>query len=247
MRHINKITGFAVGGVLLAGMASNAHATSSIQFGPVSTGSLPTDLNSFFTLSQFNPSLGTLTSVTLELDASYDTRVTITNTGTSALNAKAFTEITAILSPYGVTNSSGSLDTSPIGGQFQSFLDDSSSTFSVHALGAGSVSTSGLFTFSDTTTETATDAPTLALFTGGGNINLNYETLTTTTQTISGTGNAISAQVSHANLFGTVVYYYTPLSGPPSGTPEPGVTAFLAAGVLGSANMMLRRRRRRRE
>lgn len=176
-----------------------------------------TDWSLSLSFPQFNPSLGTLTSVSLSLTGSISTTLTVNNTSLSASSGTAKTEV-----QFSVGQALGLTD--PV-------IDLFSPTYA-YTLAPGGSSSSGLLTKTGSSSDTYTLGSILAAFTGVGNIVLPASTFTQTLLANTG-GNTASSQVTDASLTGTVVYNYTAV-------PEP--TSLAIAG-LAAAALALRKRR----
>jgi hypothetical protein len=173
--------------------------------------------------AKFDTTLGTLNSVTITLNDSFSTVLTVTNTSAT-------------------TNASGYIRTEvqiAIGSGLGDWMNNSTDTtlpkFNYTLLPLAST-TSGTLTGTDSSTGVYTsgaDAAIIALFeaAGGGTYNLPVGTFTDTLQSNTG-GNTNSGQVTSASITGTVTYDYTP---PPSGAPEPATMALLGSALVGLA------------
>jgi hypothetical protein len=220
---MKRMARLAVVGAFLAvislAMAPAAQAYT-VSYGPVSIGSTLTDWTGgslqHLTFPQFNPSLGTLTSVTLDLSGGLDTVLTITNTSPEASNGHAETHMHIFVTGSGVNTSDIAMY---------------SPNFNYNLLAGGSVN-SGTLSQTGTDSDVYTAAALLTAFTGGSNIVLDASTFTETVLTNNG-GNTAADQVTSANLAGTVTYDYTP---------EPATMALLGLGAVG---MWMKKRRSR--
>ena len=187
--------------------------------GPLST-TIPvpltlTDWTSGLPFPQFNPSLGTLLSVTLDLSSTFNTTLTVTNEASSSSNGSARTEVQLTV------QDSGSNLTAPA-------IDLLSTSFA-YSLAPGDSITSGLLTQSGSSNNLYTLPVVLAEFTGAGSIDLHPAFTTTSTLIVSSGGNTSAAQVTDASLTGSVTYTYTTTS-----TPEPStLVIWLGIGALG--------------
>jgi hypothetical protein len=203
---------------VLATLSSVALANS---LGPITTTTpIPSSLTDWtrsLSFPQFNPSLGTLTGVEIDLAGHMTTTVTVTENDGALSYGNAKTELQMTVQDVG-GNLSGTPQIDMIGPEFY------------YSLNAGGSVTSGLLTKSGSSSDLYTSAPILAEFTGTGSFALRASTFTQTLLANTG-GNTNAGQVTNASLTGLVTYYYT--TAPP--VPEP-VTMFgvlLGVGALG--------------
>ena len=211
--------------VLVLGLAAPVWADS-VQVFPTLTPvpSTVTDWSSSLTFPQFDPSLGTLTAVTVSLAGSLTTDINITN------NSEA-----------GVKRQCGHTGRGfPPGPPDNDLTSPAFSLYSpsyVYSLGAGDSTDSGPLSSTGTGTDTVPPA-SFGEFTGGGTITLPASTFTETQLANTG-GNTGASQMTEASLTGSVTYYYNP---PLPATPEPSTLALLAVGALGLVGYGWRRR-----
>jgi hypothetical protein len=200
---------FGAATVSHAAMVSGPHWTTT----PIS--STKTDWSSTLSFPKFDSSLGTLLSVQLEIYASYDTVLTITNNATSSSSGWAKTELLVSVQDAGNNLVDPVLDllTAP----FNFSLDPGDSVTTGHILKSG---------WSD---DTYTSAAVLSAFNGPGTIVLDASTLTYAVLSYTG-GNTDAVQSTYASATGRVTYTYIP---------EPATLAAMAMGSLA----LLRRRR----
>lgn len=173
-----------------------------------------TDWVSSLTFQQFNPSLGTLNSVELDLSTGLSTTLTIHNTGGGPSSGTAQTEVRVTVQDAGLNLNTPELDLLvPSGGY-------------AYSLASGSSVTSGLLTKNGSSSDVYTLLAILTEFTGSGTIGLPAGTFTQTLLANTG-GNTSATQVTDASLTGTVIYTYT------SGVPEPATMALMGGALLG--------------
>ncbi len=217
---MKQLTNLVAAGLFLAAGAGNSLADTSgpfITYSPIA--STLTDWTSSLGFQQFNSSLGTLTSVEIDLSSSFTTTINVMNNSESGSSGTAQTEVQLTVQDAGLNLNAPELDL--VGPTFS------------YSLGAGGNATSGLLSKSGMDDETYNTAPILAEFTGAGNITLNAYTFTQTLLANTG-GNTSASQVTDAGLTGQVIYTFTP-------APEPSTFALLALG-LGVLPFLRRRR-----
>jgi len=235
------ITAAAVGAMAFMALAPNALANTETE-GPFTHGPATTDFggvagSAFFSVPQFNPTLGILTNVNVELDTAFTTSIIITNTAASPSNGTADTQVTE-----GITNGTINNSAFPMTftGSTVGELQNVPSNGVAYVLAAGATTTepdSG----SDSKFGNFSTGPELTLFTGAGNVTMNIGTFTETQLSNTGGGTS-AAQVTSDTLGATFIYTYTPAG--PGGVPEPGTWGLLCAGSTGGL-VLLRRRRRK--
>ena len=225
----SKFSGL-VGVAFVVAVASGNPTAQAQSLGPVTTSTpVPatlTDWNNPLEFPQFNPALGTLISVELNLSTTLSTSLTITNTSATSSGSTAFTEV-----QFTVQDTGGYLNP---GNQPQ--LNVLSPNFTNTIPGNGSVM-SGVLVSSNSFSTTLTQPSLLSEFTGSGNITLNAGTFTLA-YTSDTTGDTEASQSSEASLTGDVTYNFDPTP-----TPEPSTIALVAVGlsVLGLRARMLKR------
>lgn len=212
--------------VLLA--AYGTHAMAAIS-GPFTTSTpiplSPTDLSGTLVLPQFDPALGILTAVQLDLSTTFITTLTVQNNSESSSSGMAKTQV-----QFTVQDTGNHL-TGPA-------MDLLSPGFSYH-LAAGDSVDSGELTKNSSVSQVLNLASVLAEFTGTGDVDLDASTATLAFRANTG-GNTYSTQVTEASLTCDVVYTYTPTA-----VPEPaalGLTFGLPALVLGAFPLLRRQR-----
>jgi hypothetical protein len=165
-----------------------------------------TDWNGTLAFAKFNPSLGVLTKVQIDLAGSMSTVLTVTNSSQSGSQGNARTEM-----QISVQDSGGYLSVPQ--------LDLISSSFTYNLSGGQSL-TSGTLSKSGSSSEQYTAPAILTEFTGSGNILLSASTFTQTLLANTG-GNTSASQVTNSQLSGSVTYYYNPV-------PEPATISLLS-------------------
>lgn len=182
--------------------------------------STATDWTLSLAFPQFNPALGILQSVQLDLSGAFTTTITVTNDALTSSSGTAKTEVQFTVQDGGSNLIAPSLDLlSPV--------------FNYSLLAGGSTS-SGPLAQTGLASNTYTIPAVLAEFTGAGSFVLPATTFTQTLLANTG-GNTSASQVTSASLTGSVTYTYNPI-------PEPGTLALVGCGLLGLA---IRRRARR--
>jgi hypothetical protein len=185
----------------------------------------PVPINTNFTLNLFDTTLGTLDSVTVALSTSITATVDVFNSG----GTQSFTNATATV-PITLT------------------APDAITATATAVAGPISGTVTGPFTTFPGITANANNTQNVpnvdfSFYEGVGPLTAPVN-VSSTFGTFSGTGPpngtmGFGGQAS-ASASITVTYLYQP-----AGTiPEPGATTFLAAGVLGSLGMVIRRRRK---
>ncbi len=212
-----KLSGL-IGAVFILAVASSTLAQTQ-SLGPITTSTpippnTPIDWNNSLAFSQFNPALGTLISVELNLSTALSTTLTITNTSATSSASTAFTEMQiTVQDPGGYLNASD-----------QPQLDVSSPNFGYTIPGNSSV-TSGILTQDGSFSTTLTQPSILSEFTGSGNVTLTASTFTLA-YTSDTTGDTAASQSSEASLTGDVTYNINPTP-----TPEPSTCALMLVGL----------------
>jgi hypothetical protein len=179
-----------------------------------------TDWTSSLAFPQFNPSLGTLLSVQLDLSGSFQTLITVTNTSNSSSSGTAKTEVM-----FTVQDAGNNLIAPEI--------DILSPSFA-YSLPPSGFATSGLLIKNGSSSDLYTLPAVLAEFTGVGSVVLPASTFTQTLLANTG-GNTFAGQSTNASLTGTVTYTYE--------VPEPGTLLLAGISALGLVTCGRTRRR----
>ncbi len=177
---------------------------------------------------EFNPSLGTLVSVTLNLSGSMSTVITVTNhansrPGTSSGTATTVSQI-SVEDPGDNLASPGITLTSP---------------GYPYSLAAEQSVTSGPLSDNGSDSNTYTQPGVLSEFTGAGIISLSASTSTSVSLVNTGAPTTATANTYDA-LNGSVTYTYVTTI-----TPEPSTVALLCVAVMGLMGFGWRKRVRR--
>lgn len=232
----NLVLGLAA--LTLALGASTLAKADTIVQGPQSFGPFLTDSSGNFVFNKFDPSLGSLQSVKVDLGLGFSTTITVTNSGTDASSGNVRTEVQAGVTDTGTFSTPSNILT--ITGGNTNVLIDALSPNQGYALGAGQSTTLVPISGSGSATGTFTSGAVLAEFTGLGTISMPWETFTQTVLANTG-GNTTASQVTNATISGTLTYTYNAAVIP--GTPEPGSVAMvIGMGVTGMAFAYRRRR-----
>lgn len=178
-----------------------------------------TDWVNSLVFPKFDSSLGTLLSVRLQITATYDTTLTITNTAASPSSGWAKTELLVSVQDSGNNLVEPVLDllTSPYNFSLQP--GQSVQSGNIHKQGSSD--------------DTYTSQAVLAAFNGPGSITLNASTLTYAVISYTG-GNTDATQVTYAGTMGTVTYEYA--------VPEPSGLLTLGPAFLGLLALIRKRR-----
>ncbi len=174
-------------------------------------------------LSQFNPSLGTLTSVTL----------TLAGTATGSIRFESLDAQAAAI----LANLTASISASGPAALAITTVPLSSTTTNVTAydgtIDFGGTSGRTLDPLSATDTQSSSLSSGFGSYVGTNNVTINLSA--NGNSTVSGSGNIVTNLSQKAGGIATLTYTYTPV-------PEPATMAVLSIGALG----LLRRRRARK-
>ena len=228
VRRVLAATALAV----MASVLASAQSTS----GPFTTttpvAATTTNWTGSLTFPQFNPALGTLTKVTLDLSSAMSSTITVTNNAASGSSGTDNTEIYVAVEDAG----------NHLGFQYPPNITDATPTLDIttgtynYNLAAGGQSTSAPLTGNGDTGALAYTLPAiLAEFTGAGNVTLTAGTFTLTNFSNTG-GNSTDSQITQAGLTGTVTYTYTP---PLLSITKLPASATVAAGLGGSFTLQV--------
>jgi PEP-CTERM motif len=203
--------------LIVAGTVLVACATTSLADMVIYTTATPipftlTDWSGSLSFPQFQPSLGILTMVQLDLQGGMQTVLTVDNTGAQSSSGDAKTEVAFTVQDLG-------------GNLIAPEIDFFSPAYNFN-LAAGDSTSSGTLTQNSAGSDQYTAAAVLNEFIGTGSIVLSASTYTTTWIGYTG-GNTLAAQATSASLTGQVTYYYE--SDP---VPEPVSLAFFGLGGL---------------
>lgn len=238
-RKINKFKSLIVPGLLsvggLLGVVGPVHANTQ---GPITTTTpIPsqlTDWSGNLSFPQFNPALGTLTSVEIVLSGNMTTTLTVTNNGASSSTGQVQTELQVGVNDVASILAPGGLPIAPLVGIPHPEIDQTSPYQDIGTIAAGGNVTLPAQNLAVSADNTYSNATLLSELTGLGSIVLPAETRTFTGSKMIVGGNDNIAQVTDASLSGTVTYTYTPV-------PEPATMSLL---MIGGTTILLQRRKR---
>jgi PEP-CTERM motif len=209
-------------GLVSIGPPLQAQSNSSISFAATPIPFAYTDWSAQLVFPQFDPSLGTLTSVTLTLSSQLTTDLSIYNSNDAYYSPSCYLQGQVDISVEDPDSYFPTLDPSLLTSEI---YFDSLSPFS----GEESYG----ITASGTSYDESSSNAVLLEFSGDGSIALSAST-SSNVILYSSDSDIIPSQSAQANLAGTVTYSYTAV-------PEPSTWAIMAAGVL-SLSLFLRRR-----
>jgi hypothetical protein len=181
--------------VLLAVCGTNAMAAIT---GPFTTSTpiplSPTDLSGTLVLPQFDPGLGVLTSMQLDLSTTFITSLTVQNNSASSSTGTAKTQVQFLVQDMGNHFTVPAMDLLSPGFSYR--------------LAPGQSVESGELTKNSSVSQVFTAGSVLAEFTGTGDVGLSANTATLAFRANTG-GNTFSTQVTEASLTCDVIYTYT--------------------------------------
>jgi len=213
----------------MCGVASANSLTETFTLGGSATAPTNTDFSGLLNATQFNPSIGILQSVEIDINSAMSTDLQIVNGDTSISKGSAHTQLQIFVQDPGNNLNGGVFSTGAgtlaycagAGGGSPSCIGGFGYT-----LGAGQSQDSGAITSASSQDYTYTLAAILSEFTGTGSFNLHTNTLTGTTITNTG-GNTTATQSTFANITGQVIYTYN------SSAPEPATLFLMGSALVG--------------
>ena len=184
-----------------------------------------TEINQNLGLSQFDSSLGTLSSVSIELFGQAISSASILNTAAQAQNFAFTSRLFLMFSGSAIDDliSLQLFDTGTIPGSNAAGMISIPPGEPAYDLGTVDVTDSVVLNI---------DAANFAAFIGSGALDLKCESLVSNTQT-GGGGNITVRQETVAGCGATITYTYDDTTPTPNPVPEPGSLALLGLGLLG--------------
>jgi hypothetical protein len=244
MKNFRRIISLGAVALLVAGFATAGTITYSVSYGPATT-----DYSNTFTLSDFNPALGTLTGAVLTLEA-IETVSSLVVANTSAIEEDSFT----IGATSQITSSANTANAADLVGVVTDNLFTSPSMSLGPGTGTGAVgacaNNTPLATCSSVAFTTglgddeskvhAVAAANLCDYVTGSCGATGTFQITATTKAFTnfsgGGGNIKLTQSTNAQLIASITYTYNP----PSSTPEPA-TMFLMGSALVGVGLLRKR------
>lgn len=221
----------AIPATVIAGLAGGiAPSSAAVVSFSDTIATAPTDWTGAFSVNQFNPALGTLTSVQYTLTG------TVNGTAAYEHDGPTPADITLNLSAeINVDTPGGSIavTVTPL-----ATVTESATAFDL-VLDFDGTSGGTLAGLTDTDTASATLVTDLTPFIGLGDIILAAEALANSNGT--GSGNLFTRFTSSADATLTISYFYDILPPPPS-VPEPMSMSLIGAGLLGLGGLMRRKK-----
>jgi hypothetical protein len=231
MLRTHKMLSLGVSSLMIAGLAVAASAQSTTSTQTATVALTPTNVNTNMSFAQFDPSLGTLTSITINLTGTAFSTASVNSITAPGSNAYEFdsASTTHLQRPGGINTLITVLPFNP------------------ETQNLGGASDPALpFTFPNNTA-TDTSGPTifsgasdLTLFTGPGTILLPFKV--NGSSGVNGPGTINSSVSTQGGGSATLFYTYTAFT---TATPEPGTWAMLIAGA--STGLVALRRRRNKK
>ena len=214
---------------LMCGVASANSLTETFTLTGTATSSTNTDFSGLLTATQFNPSIGVLQSVEIDITSNMSTDLQIVNNDTSNSSGTAHTQLQVYVQDTGNNLNGGTFSTGAgtlaycagLGGGNPGCIGGYS-----YSIGAGASKDSGAITSSSSQNYTYTLAAILSEFTGLSSYTLHTNTLTGTVLANTG-GNTVATQNTFANITGQIIYTYN------SSAPEPATLFLMGSALVG--------------
>jgi hypothetical protein len=223
MLNTRRILVAFAGVSLMCAVASASPLQESFTFTGSATTTTNTDFSGLLTATQFNPSIGILQSVEIDVNSAMSTDLQIVNNDTSTSTGNVHTLLQIFVQDPGNHLNGGVFSTGA--GTLAYCAPNCFGGFSYN-LPSGSSLDSGAQTASSSQDYTYNLAAILSEFTGAGNFSLHTNTLTGTTITNTG-GNTVATQTTNANITGQVIYTYS------SSAPEPATLFLMGSALVG--------------
>jgi hypothetical protein len=209
------------------------------------TGTQTTDFLTQFNIPQFNPSLGTLNSLSVTLAGSMGAVGSVTNSGNGAATSVGISQNSTVTDnpPQLIAGSYSSNITTGSANGDSLLLFKSSASASVPVGNVGvSTTISGISLGANFTPQTVSESsgfdPNLI---GNGTFGILLSTGEFTSGGGTG-GNLAFSATTGDDLNLAVTYNYTPAAPPPPSVPEPAPLTLIGIGLIGTAAIVRRRR-----